>query len=1068
MGYRFNGDTVSYQIEVPFSSIKCVHSSPDDDEHSGKSMALVVELLQLPLFYKDNRSIYTRAIFVPCDDFTTSQQASKILLHYLGGVPRELGQLLTSKFPAVDSHNLLGQQTEEDDENLSISDDSDLDKPLFPVRSVKVYDLELRTLYWIQIGSGECDWGLKYNPVSKYMDMFIFVRSEDDSSQLLFGAYIEDQFAFRRDQDTLIKWKDPSSNSEITLSFPNTKICARVWTKIHYVQNRLTQREMERNTNNSYSGLDLPWVVPRQMARVLETPDSYRVDMEAGHCVAFIFPSTTNGQVEGGILVQSDHDPQRILFRAIIKQQNNPTTWGEGFSVNEDSNNELWWQDPVTNVWMLLGFQEIEGCKLIWDFISKYQDPESGDGTAGRLSPVPKASKNSRETSEIAPEPRSVGELLDMSESRGNEEDNVDMAASSARVRESAAVDKPEAGDETEKRLKVYELRGTDWIETGSGFCKMYFGARGIPYVTAWDDAQHTIFEANVLTPSAFKKKQDTAIQWKDPSSAIEKTLSFQTAEGCTEVWNFISNIRNIHESPEDVVEFAPSNETSNERFSTNTSTETKVSVYELQGHDWIELGFGICSTVFKASNYRDPSIIVQSMDATQGVLFKEDVVPGFAFKKEQDTSIKWKDPTSDAEKTLSFQSAEACTNVWHFINITQDPPSVVDIKRVERTFPPEFDGHPSKERAQNYILQYFAMLSNRRKEFHEQRLHSMSETASHHSNQRLRPSEIATKEADLMRVLDEDWKLSMQQYPKVLEYLHSLGDETRELSTSESSALSEIMKNVNSQENTTGEDEKVSRAHRVKVYELRDEGQMERGTGYCIAFQWQPRISVQSEFNRELVLFEARIGQPNKFWKQNDTIINWTDPVTNVKITLSFADPEGCTQIWDTIMRFRDLPNEREEAQAQVEHHLSSEKEDEEESSADSLDMFERRGNEEYNEDMPASSTSGIGAKRRELQTRSLELYDERLPALKEQYPNGIPPDVEREHRESCIADARKMVQSLVEANQVSRTPMKISEEINKETQESMPSEFSKTMGKGRPSRLYCQVSLVSNQQTF
>ncbi|KAF4625479.1 hypothetical protein G7Y89_g12686 [Cudoniella acicularis] len=78
---------------------------------------------------------------------------------------------------------------------------------------------------------------------------------------------------------------------------------------------------------------------------------------------------------------------------------------------------------------------------------------------------------------------------------------------------------------------------------------------------------------------------------------------------------------------------------------------------------------------------------------------------------------------------------------------------------------------------AQDYILSYFSMLTTRRKDFHAQQVHRITERAAYYYNARPHPSEIANADAELKRGIDEDWKASVQRYPEVLEYFYGLVD---------------------------------------------------------------------------------------------------------------------------------------------------------------------------------------------------------------------------------------------------------------------------------------------------
>ncbi|KAH8820131.1 hypothetical protein F5884DRAFT_38608 [Xylogone sp. PMI_703] len=78
---------------------------------------------------------------------------------------------------------------------------------------------------------------------------------------------------------------------------------------------------------------------------------------------------------------------------------------------------------------------------------------------------------------------------------------------------------------------------------------------------------------------------------------------------------------------------------------------------------------------------------------------------------------------------------------------------------------------------AQDYILDYFSHLTNRRKEAHAAHMHRITERASYYYNARPHPTEVAAVDAELKRGIDEDWRASVQRYPEVLEYFYGLVD---------------------------------------------------------------------------------------------------------------------------------------------------------------------------------------------------------------------------------------------------------------------------------------------------
>ncbi|KUI62687.1 hypothetical protein VM1G_04506 [Cytospora mali] len=76
---------------------------------------------------------------------------------------------------------------------------------------------------------------------------------------------------------------------------------------------------------------------------------------------------------------------------------------------------------------------------------------------------------------------------------------------------------------------------------------------------------------------------------------------------------------------------------------------------------------------------------------------------------------------------------------------------------------------------AQDYILEYFRLLTDRRKQAHTAHLDRLTAHAYHYYHAPPHPNEIAAAQAALKRGIDEDWQASVQRYPEVLEYFYSL-----------------------------------------------------------------------------------------------------------------------------------------------------------------------------------------------------------------------------------------------------------------------------------------------------
>ncbi|TPX06967.1 uncharacterized protein E0L32_011112 [Thyridium curvatum] len=79
------------------------------------------------------------------------------------------------------------------------------------------------------------------------------------------------------------------------------------------------------------------------------------------------------------------------------------------------------------------------------------------------------------------------------------------------------------------------------------------------------------------------------------------------------------------------------------------------------------------------------------------------------------------------------------------------------------------------REHAQDYILEYFRLLTERRKQAHSQVIDRIHADAYRYYRAAPHPSDIHQAEAALKRHIDEDWQASVQRYPEVLEYFYGL-----------------------------------------------------------------------------------------------------------------------------------------------------------------------------------------------------------------------------------------------------------------------------------------------------
>ncbi|WPH03004.1 Hypothetical protein R9X50_00587800 [Acrodontium crateriforme] len=104
------------------------------------------------------------------------------------------------------------------------------------------------------------------------------------------------------------------------------------------------------------------------------------------------------------------------------------------------------------------------------------------------------------------------------------------------------------------RRVKVYELKNNDWYDRGTGFCggteeRAPDGTLADPYVArllvySEDDTERALLETQIGKDDGYQKQQDTLIVWTEPSG-VDMALSFQEADGCQQIWDFVSQVKN-------------------------------------------------------------------------------------------------------------------------------------------------------------------------------------------------------------------------------------------------------------------------------------------------------------------------------------------------------------------------------------------------------------------------------------------------------------------------------------------------------------------------------------------
>ncbi|KAL0950186.1 hypothetical protein HGRIS_010179 [Hohenbuehelia grisea] len=96
------------------------------------------------------------------------------------------------------------------------------------------------------------------------------------------------------------------------------------------------------------------------------------------------------------------------------------------------------------------------------------------------------------------------------------------------------------------KRVKVYELVGTRWVDQGTAFCFGQFqDETNEALLIARSETSYSeiILSTTIRSNDVYQRQQDTLIVWTEPDGT-DYALSFQDPEGCSEVWNFILEVQ--------------------------------------------------------------------------------------------------------------------------------------------------------------------------------------------------------------------------------------------------------------------------------------------------------------------------------------------------------------------------------------------------------------------------------------------------------------------------------------------------------------------------------------------
>ncbi|KAI9890811.1 MAG: Platinum sensitivity protein [Vezdaea aestivalis] len=96
---------------------------------------------------------------------------------------------------------------------------------------------------------------------------------------------------------------------------------------------------------------------------------------------------------------------------------------------------------------------------------------------------------------------------------------------------------------EEKKRVKVYELKESDWFDRGTGFCVGNLDGDGKILVESEENPEQLLLETKIIREDTYQKQQDTLIVWTDKTKT-DMALSFQEADGCAAIWRFVSEVQ--------------------------------------------------------------------------------------------------------------------------------------------------------------------------------------------------------------------------------------------------------------------------------------------------------------------------------------------------------------------------------------------------------------------------------------------------------------------------------------------------------------------------------------------
>ncbi|KAH6974937.1 hypothetical protein BKA56DRAFT_426700, partial [Ilyonectria sp. MPI-CAGE-AT-0026] len=84
-----------------------------------------------------------------------------------------------------------------------------------------------------------------------------------------------------------------------------------------------------------------------------------------------------------------------------------------------------------------------------------------------------------------------------------------------------------------------------------------------------------------------------------------------------------------------------------------------------------------------------------------------------------------------------------------------------------------------ARNHAQDYVLEYFRLLVERRKTAHSAHLDRITAHSYHYYKAPPHPNQISEAQVSLKNGIDEDWQSSFERYPEILDYYFGLAEST-------------------------------------------------------------------------------------------------------------------------------------------------------------------------------------------------------------------------------------------------------------------------------------------------